>query len=367
MSSANVGWMFYKEVFEKLEDNAYPRDMKRVNKDILDSTLVQYDYPKGSHHAIKLTTTYPGLVVGSGYTHALKDEKENFNFGFFFDHTTGMPIIPGSTVKGVLRSMFGQNKNEKYKEEKEKLIDALLPQNARGKVKSIKEAIFEGVNSDDTQQSTYERDIFLDAFVISREKKLLADDTITPHKNPFKDPVPNRMLKIASDIEICFAFELHDFYDGDSMVLSAEEKEKLFLDLLLWNGIGAKTNVGYGQLNLFLTEEQKAEVEREEEKRKAEEKANADRERSEDKETKRRELEAKQKADREAKKSKANEGINTLLKCNTLAEGFKLLKDSFGKNPNPTKEQKEIILAFKKQHKKLSKGNQKTFKKYGVS
>jgi len=249
MSNANVGWMFYKEAFKKLEDGNYARDMKTVNDDILNAELLNtYHFPNGTHHAIALKTTYPGLVIGSGYPHALKDNKENFNFGFFFDHTTGMPIIPGSTVKGVLRSLFGQNKNERHKAQKKQLIDSLLPEKAQGKVTAITKAIFEGINADGTRQSPYERDIFLDAYVIKKENKLLDDDSITPHANPFKDPVPNKMLKLAPGVTIRFAFELHDIVDTNGeTILSADEKEELFLKLLLWHGIGAKTNVGYGQ------------------------------------------------------------------------------------------------------------------------
>jgi len=50
-----------------------------------------------------------------------------------------------------------------------------------------------------------------------------------------------------------------------------------------------------------------------------------------------------------------------------LADGFKLLKDSFGKKPKPTEEEKEIIKKFMKMQKKLSKGDIKTFGKYGIS
>jgi len=250
MGSANIGWMFYKEAFKKLENSNYPRDMKAVNGDILNAGLSEgYPFPNGTHHAIELKTTYPGLVIGSGYPHALKENKENFNFGFFFDHTTGMPIIPGSTVKGVLRSLFGQNKNERHKEQKEALIASLLPKKAQ--VAAIAKAIFEGINLDGTRQTPYKRDIFLDAYVIRIDSKLLSDDSITPHASPFKDPVPNKMLKLAPGVTIQFAFELHDTVDENGkVILSADEKEELFLSLLLWHGIGAKTNVGYGQFVL---------------------------------------------------------------------------------------------------------------------
>lgn len=66
------------------------------------------------------------------------------------------------------------------------------------------------------------------------------------------------------------------------------------------------------------------------------------------------------------KEAKKEEGLNSLLDCTTLAYGFRLLKESFGKKPNPTNKEKEIIEKFKNRFKKLSKGDLKTFSKYGV-
>ncbi len=64
----------------------------------------------------RLTTTYPGLLIGAGYSHpAIKGDGEDsdYQLGFFFDHTLGVPIIPGSTVKGVLKNVFPEHGNER--------------------------------------------------------------------------------------------------------------------------------------------------------------------------------------------------------------------------------------------------------------
>ena len=58
-----------------------------------------------SEHIIKLTTTYPGLLSGVGISHETGKLGE-FKLGFSFDHTTGLPYLPGSTVKGNLRHVF---------------------------------------------------------------------------------------------------------------------------------------------------------------------------------------------------------------------------------------------------------------------
>ena len=69
---------------------------------------------------------------------------------------------------------------------------------------------------------------------------------------------------------------------------------------------------------------------------------------------------------KEQKEQKVKEGINALLECKTVSEAFKLLKDSFGVQPKPTPEQKAIIQEFYNKQRNLSRGDKKTFKRYGV-
>jgi CRISPR-associated protein Cmr6 len=76
----------------------------------------------------------------------------------------------------------------------------------------------------------------------------LEDDSITPHgDNPLKNPLPITMLKIAPGCEIEFRFRLVDSV-VDGKVFKKEDKLKLFENILKTVGVGAKTNVGYGQL-----------------------------------------------------------------------------------------------------------------------
>ena len=240
MSSANCGWLFYKKPFL---GNALLLNV--ANTKLLNSKFFKYSYPKATHSNIKLTTIYPGLVIGSGYMHSMKEQPENFDFGFYFDYTTGIPTIPGSSVKGMLRSLFGQNKNDRYEEQKEQLICSLTGI-TKDEVKLLFNEIFEGIDKEGNPIPIYKRDKFFDAFVSRGDSNskgyIFEDDYITPHGYPLTDPDPNRMLKVRHNVEFTFVFELHD-----GNILSAEEKEELFLELLQFNGVGAKTNVGYGQ------------------------------------------------------------------------------------------------------------------------
>lgn len=269
MNSANCGWLFYKKPFLGNRLN-----LKEANDELLSSKFLKYPcqivtHQIATHSSIKLKTIYPGLVIGSGYMHSMKDKPENFDFGFYFDYTTGMPVIPGSSVKGVLRSLFGQNKKEKYPTEKECLIQTLVKKITGIEnidVNTLFNEIFEGIDNNGNAIPMHKRDKFFDAFISRGDNDglIFEDDAITPHDNPLKDPVPNKMLKVRPGVEFTFVFELHDG------LLSAEQKEELFLHLLQFHGIGAKTNVGYGQfeeanLNEFKQRQNQAKEKREKE------------------------------------------------------------------------------------------------------
>ena len=207
---------------------------------------------------IELKIQYPGLVTGVGIDHEAKIEGE-FKLGVHFDWTYGMPVIYGSSVKGVLRSaLIAKTEKGKIVEYDDYFLkqatgrnwsqeemDILFNDIFNGK-KFVKEVEDDGKKIREYQnKSIYERDIFFDAVITAPDKKgrILCSDSITPHgDNPLKNPTPITFLKIASGCKLKFRFKLAG---------SEEEKElkrKLFKEILTTVGVGAKTNVGYGQL-----------------------------------------------------------------------------------------------------------------------
>jgi len=256
MSSANLGWLFYKDYFNGIDYNNLSSDsneniIQHKIDNLLNITLQPQEPTMLGSSRFEATTTYPGLLLGSGYLHELPDVKSQAILGFFFDYTTGLPIIPGSSIKGVLRSAFKHTDYIKYLLE-DKDID----------VKKLEIEIFGQNNGDNTTNPG--KDIFFDAEII-RGSKILGDDYITPHKDPLKNPVPLRFVKVLPNVTFLFQFEL---YDG---LISREEKINLFKDILSDLGLGAKTNVGYGKFKEFKNiGKTKAEIE-EENKRKEEE------------------------------------------------------------------------------------------------
>lgn len=325
MSSYNLGLAFYRKYYEDwdftkdeakkgLQDVEYPRDKNDVkgrekmeqtyfafkSKPLKEQTIPAsslYGYSdKHVNESIQLTTTYPGLLLGSGYAHGIGKQGEH-KIGFYFDHTTGLPVIPGSSIKGALRSVFPLRYSEKAKETEKKskpkeaeeykeeadnrrqyLLDLIknrlkLP---AGEVNGdwidrLEREIFDGIYDFNKEKPKYMpttfRDIFHDAILSGPENTtFLGDDFITPHKNTTKDKIPDALknpnpiqfLKVLPGKSFTFQFRLTDSYfflnthtqelEKKKRLLSAEHRRLLFQAILEDIGIGAKTNVGYGQL-----------------------------------------------------------------------------------------------------------------------
>jgi len=291
LENANLGWLYYKKYFVEPECvHDKKNDANNAGKDTIanrNHTITQrklqdckQQFDINAPHGFPLKTTYPGLLIGSGYTHEYGDRMDKddaIKIGFFFDNVTGLPSVSGHGVKGILRSPFPNHKNEKYKNEKAELIIALLQEkgvNAEEKfntylrVKSIigyqynalnfahllGELIFEGnepVMLKDNklvyqQMPLSQKDVFHDSYLLcgNSENLFLANDYITHHENPLRNPNPVQFLKILPSVSLQFQFDLKD------NLITANEKQGLFLALIITLGVGAKTNVGYGQMDI---------------------------------------------------------------------------------------------------------------------
>lgn len=296
----NIGFYFYRGLYEGLEEKLLSQDKdleeeilkrskylleKRKVETIKDERWIDRYFKDISHFC--LVTTYPGLLIGSGYSHGIKSQGD-FKLGFYFDYTTGLPVIPGSTIKGVLRSAFGasHNKNERFRQEKQNYIWATLEEIAGqqwdSKIKSqvgnsqfvamLEKDIFEGIGSDGKVKPLADRDIFFDAYPVpgtkNNEQNLFYDDYVTPHvrdkidiKNgtyevedasALQNPKPIRFLKVAPGVRFKFSFLLHDSVIStgpnkeEELKITREMKVELFRRIILDLGLGAKTNLGYG-------------------------------------------------------------------------------------------------------------------------
>jgi len=247
---SNIGWLYYRHLYDGVDKKRIP---EKTLKDKIDqmlrfkldsySKVVPETYSAvmaNEFQSFSLRTIYPGLLIGSGLSHGIKS-KEDIKIGFAFDHTT---YIPGSSIKGVLETMFPKEKDDKYKCKMEYI---------RGILKDVLEGTDvedEGVDSLTKRIFSDSGDgvVFMDAFPKcdedKGEHKFLGDDFITPHKNPFKSPIPIRFLKVREGVTFDFYFK---FSNKLSCRFGNEVLLKLFKRIILDIGLGAKTNVGYGR------------------------------------------------------------------------------------------------------------------------
>lgn len=257
-TTANIGWLFYRDYYRGLETgnanlseknkfitSSEFKSFKTVNEKIAEALKV--------FNCVEMEVLPPGLLIGSGISHGIPGPGD-FELGFQFDYTTGLPVIPGSSVKGVLRSMFPM----KGESEKTDYIKSLLPGWNDDKIKKLGEILF---NHDDL--ATSETPVFFDAIVCRGvEKKLqdqnndsnnqneekgdiLGSDFITPHgENPLKNPTPIQFMKVLPGVRFKFFFKLPKKLQG----LTSDDLRSLFISILEDVGVGAKTNVGYGHL-----------------------------------------------------------------------------------------------------------------------
>lgn len=222
-SKPNIGWLFYKDYFNGMNWEDIPSNTERIKnkvQHIIDQKVGTRGTKALGSHGFELVTTYPGLILGSGNAHELPDVKWQAILGFSFDYTSGLPVIAGSSIKGVLRNAF-KSANGEYIKGLTQVEDIM----------SLEEEIFDN------------GDIFFDAEIIKpdSENKILGDDYLTPHDNPLKDPVPLRFIKVLPEVTFRFRFTLSDG------IISATQKIELFQQIIIDQGVGAKTNVGYGK------------------------------------------------------------------------------------------------------------------------
>jgi CRISPR-associated protein Cmr6 len=294
-NTCNLGWQYYRNYFIQnsrtdidisskniLKHDNTEKLFKARNKEITDYKPERlFELQKIDNViAFKLYTAYPGLLLGAGNVHEISAKGE-MKLGLFFDYTTGLPIVPGSSLKGVLRSAFPQWGNHKKTDAEIKwtktyyikslltnvAIEVIEQEYANDEVKKVKlqkeitvieNVIFDGIKnnsaktSNEKYYSIYERDIFLDAYIFAAGKgdEIVGIDSITPHiqdgvpyeEAMLKNPTPLPFLKVLPNVGLQFNIIL------TNNRLDKDTKKRLFIAILTTIGIGAKTNVGYGQL-----------------------------------------------------------------------------------------------------------------------
>ncbi len=194
------------------------------------------------------------FVTGMGREHP----SEN---GFAWHHSLGVPYLPGSSLKGILRSWHREDMGELIEKGKEKRWE---------EVDQTKEIFGD--------QEAVGKFIFLDMLPVDPPK--LVVDVMTPHYGSYyqdakipgdwHSPVPIKFLTVEKGQEWHLAILPGMSVDGHDIQELKELCEQLY-EALDYSGAGAKTAVGYGRMvsNRELSAKWKAEDQRKCEEQKA--------------------------------------------------------------------------------------------------
>ncbi|MBE6666480.1 MAG: type III-B CRISPR module RAMP protein Cmr6 [Ruminococcaceae bacterium] len=239
----NLNLLFNKTYYSDMADTeAFNKAVIKRNEELFSTVFYDRDYtacPLKGCGSFLLKTRYPGLLVGTGYAHGLgyDNVSADINCGFSFDYVSGQPYIPGSSVKGILRSAFRKDELRAF------IADFCAI--GEDQVEAFENQIF-GTSAEDDGEGD---DVFLDAVIRCGDQNghILGDDYITPHRSAIENPTPIRIIKILPDVVFEFRFILKD-YEKDGVKVTVEQKLALFSELAQILGIGAKTNVGYGAM-----------------------------------------------------------------------------------------------------------------------
>jgi|GEM_PF-579179 len=222
------------------------------------AAFARWTFHLPNHHKVVDLSTEGRMIVGLGSESVLET-------GIRLHHTYGMPVIPGSALKGLAAHycdhVWGERQTPKPSE------DALKFRGARHEdKKNHREAEPHGEYHDfifgNTDESGCIR--FHDAWLLpDSEKEPLKFDVMTPHhvewnnltdpKPPtdFDSPVPVPFLSVTGTFRIAVSWHGPS---NDQTQNWTELALSLVRDSLFEWGIGGKTSSGYGRFNRSLWE-----------------------------------------------------------------------------------------------------------------
>ncbi|MDW8344278.1 MAG: type III-B CRISPR module RAMP protein Cmr6 [Verrucomicrobiae bacterium] len=204
------------------------------------------------------------------------------NVGLAANRITGLPIIPGSAVKGLVSTWAywrGNAINGDRDDQPAQFRDPFAT--ARHQLLDhTRELALRILGSDDSNAADAGDIIFLGAFPFVTDKLKLEVDVLTPHTSG--EPKPSFFLTVAAGATWRFPLLATTRAGGDYKEL-LDTTEVWLVEALTQVGIGAKTAAGYGRFRREteadrqerLAEEQAAEQARKAEKQKQEEQAQA--------------------------------------------------------------------------------------------
>lgn len=268
----NMHYYFHHGYYDFLDDEKFKNlTVEKLKTASIDfnakhEAMLQYNYSQFNNEwlnqiecdNVKGIVQYPGLVMGIGTSHEIGTTGE-IAIGFSFDYVTGLPYLPGSSLKGILKDKF---KYGEYIVSILKKLKVYVPQDET-KYELYLKKLVQVLFGDEEDHGV---DIFLDSYV-EASKGILKLDYLAPHSRDVnkKDSIfsvnvlpmlrisPNKAIHLrfilkTSDVPALKDKENNIIVDG--YTITKQQKLELFKQILRDFGIGAKTNVGYGNLEI---------------------------------------------------------------------------------------------------------------------
>lgn len=206
------------------------------------------------------------FATGLGMEHPLEN-------GFAFLSPYGLPYLPGSGIKGVVRQAA-----------RELVKGAFGEPNAGGWSKSAIDALF-GTATADSEDGRRGALAFWDAYPVLQDRQGLQVEIMTPHQTHYYSggqsphdsgsPNPIPFLAIPPRTSFCFYVECNlPLLERLDASLAAADRWRDLLNAAFrhafdWLGFGAKTAVGYGAMDIDEQAHAQAEQKAEEQQRRA--------------------------------------------------------------------------------------------------
>lgn len=197
-----------------------------------------------------------------------------YNNGFLLHKLYGVPYLPGQAIKGVLRhyvitTYFDSKEETAWKNPSFRMLLG-------------NEEVENNENKDKPTKANQGKAIFLDAFPTNDDFKIEADimnphntkyydqSNLTEYPNDTTNPTPIKFLTL-KEAKFNLSVFVPKEYEMDNIFFTESGKwgnpkeaiEQLMIDAMEIQGIGAKTNLGYGRL---VIDEKKRKKEEEEQK-----------------------------------------------------------------------------------------------------
>ena len=235
-----------------------------TNQKLIDHSFAPTPPLPLTENSFFMQVQYPGMLTGMSLFNGPEGDDEagvdKLDGGITLDTVTGLPYLPGSTVKGILRTPFKENPEFIVA-----LIQSLF-QNVWPEPWSIDEVleletkVFGNRNRE--RESIAEEvvlqgcDAFLDAFpVFAQPQKLLEAETFAVPKpdtkigwEQLKQANILSFLKIRPGVVLEFRFLGEDIELTSGRKITIKQRRQMYIKILELMGAGAKTNSGYGNL-----------------------------------------------------------------------------------------------------------------------